>query len=68
MDKKDKWLELTPETLAELYKNRPSRKRVIIDDLLNTLEDMKDSYIEEAVEKSGYKDANAVIAHIKGNL
>lgn len=61
---RDKFEQLTPETLADLYTNRPSRKRVIIDEFLETLESMRDVYIEEAVEVSKMKDAKEVLDRI----
>lgn len=61
-----KFKQLDPDSLAALYTNRPSRKRVIIDSLLSQLDDLRDTYIEEAIEKSDMKDAKAVIAHIMG--
>lgn len=81
MDKKDGWVQLTPKTFASLYQNKPYNvrsvtvngqelipKKVVIDDLLNTLEDMRDDFVEQAVEASKLKDANEVIAYIKSKL
>lgn len=63
-----KFEQLNPDSLADLYVNRPSRKRVIIDEFLEELETIRDTYIEEAIEKSELKDAKDVIAHIKSKL
>lgn len=60
----DKFYELTPETLSELYNNRPSRKRVIIDDFVNSLHEMQLDYVDRALEKSNLKEANEVIKYI----
>jgi hypothetical protein len=76
MDKKQGWVRLTPETLAALYSpykitsmtlNGESilPKRVVIDELMNALEDLRHDYIEQAVEKSELRDAKEVIAYIK---
>lgn len=59
-----KFYELNAETLADLYTNRPSRKRVIIDDFVNTLHEMQLDFVDEALEKSNLKEANEVIKYI----
>ena len=58
---KDNFYELGPKDLARLYKT----KREQIDEFLNELQTMQETYIEEAVEKSGYKDAREVLDYIR---
>lgn len=48
-----------------LYSIRYTLKREQIADFLNQLEDMRQGYLEDAVEASKYKDAIEVINHIK---
>jgi hypothetical protein len=48
-----------------LYSIRYTLKREQIVDFLNQLEDMRQGYLEDAVEASKYKDAIEVINHIK---
>ena len=60
-----KFEQLNPESLAALYAGRPSRKRVIIDSLLSQLDELRETYIEEALAKSDFKDANEIINAIK---
>lgn len=48
-----------------LYTVRYTLKRDQIVDFLNQLEDMREGYLEDAVEASKYKDAIEVINHIK---
>ena len=48
-----------------LYTIRYTLKRDQITDFLNELEDMRQDYLEAAVEASKYKDANEIINHIK---
>jgi len=64
----DKFVQLDPDTLADLYINRPSRKRVIIDTLLHTLDEMHRDVLEQVVEikeKEGFPEANELIKYIK---
>lgn len=70
MDKKrrmsnDKFYQLTPDTLADLFiPKRVQSKKVIIDDFVNTLHDMQLEFIDEAVDKSDLREANEVIKYI----
>lgn len=43
---------------------RPQINRADITDFVNALHEVQQEYIEEAVEKSGYKEANEVIKNI----
>ena len=65
---KDKFIQLDPDSLAELYINRPSRKRIVIDTLLATLDEMHRDVLEQVVEikeKEGFPEANKLIKYIK---
>lgn len=61
---RDKFQQLDPDSLANLYMNHTQQKRVIIDAFLETLEDMRGDYIEQAVEASEMKDAKEVLKYI----
>lgn len=63
----DKFMALTPEMLADLYINPPSRKRVVIDTLLATLDEMHRDVLEQVVEmkeQEGFPEANEMIKYI----
>lgn len=47
-----------------VYFSRPKIKREDIAEFVNALHEVQQEYIEEAVEKSGYKEANEVIKKI----
>lgn len=68
MEKKNKFQQLDPDSLAKLYqKSRPTR-RAVIDELLETLEEMHRDVLEQVVEikeKEGFKEANELINYIK---
>lgn len=64
----DKFMALSPEMLADLYINPPSRKRVVIDTLLATLDEMHRDVLEQVVEmkqQEGFPEANQLIDYIK---
>jgi hypothetical protein len=46
------------------FTRRPKIDRKDISQFVNMLHDVQQEYLEEAVEKSGYKEANEVIKHI----
>lgn len=56
---------MEPNKPHTIYTVRYTLKREQITDFLNQLEDMRQGYIEDAVEASKYKDAIEVINHIK---
>jgi len=58
---KDKFYELGPKDLARLYKT----KREQIDEFLNELQTMQETYIEEALAKSDFRDAKEVLEYIR---
>ena len=58
---KDNFYELRPKDLARLYKT----KREQIDEFLNELQTMQETYIEEALAKSDFRDAKEVLEYIR---
>lgn len=70
MGDKKGWVQLTPETLAQMYSHQrnvsytATVKRVIIDNLLNDLHEIQMGFIDEAVDKSDLREANEIIKHI----
>lgn len=56
---------MNPNERKTIYTVRYTIKREQITDFLNQLEDMRQDYLEAAVEASKFKDANEVINHIK---
>ncbi|CAB4241700.1 hypothetical protein UFOVP71_238 [uncultured Caudovirales phage] len=56
---------MEPSKPNHMYTIRYTLKREQITDFLNQLEDMRQDYMEAAVEASKFKDANEVINHIK---
>lgn len=71
MDKKQGWVQLTPETLAQLYSPYKTHsysitynKRVLIDEFLNSLHEKQLEFIDEAVDKSDLSQANELIKAI----
>jgi hypothetical protein len=55
----DEFYPLNNEQMVRMY------KREKIDDLMKELVECQETYIEEAVEKSGYKDAREVLEYIR---
>jgi hypothetical protein len=55
----DEFYPLNNEQMVRLY------KREQIDALMKELVECQEAYIEEAVEKSGYKDAREVLDYIR---
>lgn len=55
--------QLNPDSLADLYTNRPSR-RVKLDGLLNKLEAIQEEAVEAALNKSDMQDAKDVLERI----
>ena len=56
---KDKFYEMRPSDLARIY------KRQKIDEFLNELHSMQETYIEEALAKSDLQDAWEVLEYIR---
>jgi hypothetical protein len=58
---------MNPEkkSTTNIYTYKINLKREQIAEFLNQLEDMRQDYLEQAVTASGYRDARAVIEHIK---
>jgi hypothetical protein len=58
---------MNPEkkSTTNIYTYKINLKRDQIAEFLNQLEDMRQDYLEQAVTASGYRDAQAVIEHIK---
>jgi uncharacterized protein YqgQ len=46
------------------FTSRPKIKRENISEFVNMLHEVQQEYLEEAVQKSGYKEANEVIKQI----
>ena len=55
----DEFKQMNSDDLVRIY------KRQKIDDLMKELVECQEFYIEEAVEKSGYKDAREVLDYIR---
>jgi hypothetical protein len=55
----DEFYPLSNKQMARMY------KREQIDALMKELVECQETYIEEAVEKSGYKDAEEVLDYIR---
>jgi hypothetical protein len=56
---------MEPNKPQHIYSVRYTLRGDQITDFLNQLEDMREGYLEDAVEASKYKDAIEVINHIK---
>ena len=73
-DKFSEWIELTPNDLAGLYAPKYNNvsytvnltpQRIVIDKLLNEMHNLQLDMINEAVEKSDFKEAKEIIEYIK---
>lgn len=76
MDKKQGWVQLSPESLAALYSPNYKiqsvtvngfklvPKQQVIDGLLNKLDEMRDECIEQALIRSDMSQANQLIKAI----
>lgn len=56
---KDRFYEMRPNDLVRIY------KRQKIDEFLNELHTMQETYIEEALEKSDLREAKEVLEYIR---
>jgi len=56
---KDEFYEMRPNDLARIY------KRQKIDEFLNELHSMQELYIEEALAKSNYREAQELLDYIR---
>lgn len=56
---KDRFYEMRPNDLVGIY------KRQKIDEFLNELHTMQETYIEEALEKSDLREAKEVLEYIR---
>ena len=67
MEPKNDWSKLLREHMNKpvtIYKVQYKLNKDQLQDFVNGLHDIQEQMIEEAVERSGYKDAKEILAHI----